>query len=154
MVPDVSRRSFASGVVGALGIGALGYTTYQWQQYSRLHSTRNHLRFRPLRGVNQSDEPITLDVTVYDDGSHVYDQSYDLGRAGDDHDEKPMNGPWVKSSGEYSVHVETSETEYDLEHDEIISRLDGMSCQGSDDVAVTVLVTEERTLESTLTVTD
>ncbi len=150
MVPSISRRSLLTGVVGAVGAGGLGVSGYNWYKYSSLHSSRNHLRFRRLRGRNRSDEPATLTVTVRDDGSHFHDQTYDLEASGDeaDGDEKPLNGPWIKSAGEYSIHVELEDEELVLEHAEIVDRLDEMSCQGSDDAEVTIIVTEERTFES------
>ncbi|WP_139173451.1 hypothetical protein [Natrialba sp. SSL1] len=97
-----------------------------------------------------SDEPATLHVTVTEDDDHVHDQTYDFAASGSeqDDDEKPMNGPWISSSGEYTVHVELDETEFTLDHAEIIDRLDGMSCQGSDDAEVRIIVTEDREFDS------
>ena len=141
MPPEISRRSLLAGAVSGFGVLATG--GYVWNQYT----TRNFLRFRPLEVVNESNEQVEIAVTVWKDGANNYEQTHDLELPGGQAQTRHLNGPWIKSGGEYSIRVATTDEELVLDNREIVSRLEDADW-GSSCARVTIVVTEDETLES------
>jgi hypothetical protein len=147
MPSELGRRSLVAGALGGLCMVATG--GYAWNQYA----TRSHLQFRPLEAVNESDEPVTITVTVRSDRRDGYERTADLATAGDEEETRTLPGPWIKSPEAYSVHAATDGEELHLENPEIVDRL-GDADWGRNCVRVTIVVTEESRLESRVVPSD
>ena len=152
--PNISRRAFILGAVG--GASLIGTSGYAYARYSGsiFDSNENSIQFRQLRGTNLSDKPATLTVTVRDDGEHYYDRTYELEAAEDDDGTvQSISGPWLKESGKFSVHAEMEDEELTLENSVIIDQLDELG-EGNDCADIMITITDERTLESTISDSD
>lgn len=137
MAPDIDRRSLIAGIGG---LGAVATGGYAWTRYA----TRDHLQFRPLEGVNNTDEPVELVVTALSDGTGEYERTDDLEPGAD---AKSLAGPWIKHADAYSLRARTADAELVLENREIVDRLDDAGW-GSDCAHVRIVVTEDGDLES------
>ena len=149
MPSEISRRALVAGAAGGVGVVATG--GYAWSQYA----ARNHLQFRSLEAVNESDEPVELTVAALSGGDVRYERTDELAPAGDEHgdDRKSLAGPWIKHPDPYSLRVELGEELLQLDNAEIVERLDG-SGWGSDCANVTIVVTADRRLDSEVSPSD
>ena len=141
----LSRRSFVAFVLG--GVSLFSASGYGWRRYSR----RNYLDVR-LFGSNRSNEPVEVSVTVREGGDVFYEQTAELGAAGDDRqtDEQHLPGPWIKRPGPYSLQISAVNEAKELSNEEIIDRLDETGW-GTERVNVEIVITEDRALETNVT---
>ena len=144
----LSRRSFVAAVFG--GVSIISASGYGWRRYSR----RNYLDLR-LFGYNRANEPVDVSVTVLEEGDVFYEQTAELGAAGDDRqtDEQHLPGPWIKRPGAYSLQISAGNESMELTNEEIIDRLDQPGWR-SERVNVEIVITEDRALETNVTSPD
>lgn len=141
MPSGYSRRRIAGAAFGASAFLASGYA---WNQYA----TRRHLRFRPLEAVNESADPVALEVTVERDGFES-PRTVLLEAAGDDEngDRSRLPGQWMKRSREWSIRAQHDDQRLELEAAAITDRLEGAGW-GPDCAHVAIVVTAGGDLES------
>ncbi|WP_306057230.1 hypothetical protein [Natronococcus wangiae] len=136
-----SRRRLAGAAFG--GASAFLAGGYAWNQYA----TRRHLRFRPLEAVNESADPVTLEVTVEREGFES-PRTVLLEAAGDDEsgDRSHLPGQWMKRAREWSIRAEHGDQRLELEAATITGRLEGAGW-GPDCAHVAIVVTAAGDLE-------
>ncbi|MBP1923596.1 hypothetical protein J2751_002641 [Halorubrum alkaliphilum] len=98
-MPSTSRRTLIAGSIGGL-VAAVGGGV-AWNAYT----TRTHVRFRPLRAVNESDEPVELVVRVVDesDGTAATTHEPTLAPAGETGHTATLRGRSVSYPAPYGV---------------------------------------------------
>lgn len=141
------RRALVAGAFG--GIGALATGGYAWNRYTN----RNDLRFRPLEAVNESNESVTITVTVRSDQQGKHERTVDLEADGDEGDASRLNGPWIKSPRAYSLRVTSDEGGLVLKNRELVERLEAPGW-GSDCARVTIVVARGSRLEAMVSPSD
>ena len=152
-MPSTSRRTLIAGSLGGL-VAAVG-GGMAWTAYV----TREHVRFRPLRAVNESDEPAELVVTVVDESGDADDEVHEptLAPAGETGHTATLRGRSVSYPAPYGVTARSGREsaggdgdgnrELDLPNAEIVDRHPEIGW-ASDDVRVTVVVEVDGTLSA------
>ena len=152
-MPSTSRRTLVGGALGGLAAaigGGVAWTAY---------ATRTHVRFRPLRAVNESDEATELVVTVVDESGDADDEVHEptLAPAGEAGHTATLRGRSVSYPAPYGVTArsghestggeEDATRELDLPNAGIVDRHPDIGW-GSDDVRVAVVVEADGTLSA------
>lgn len=144
-MPSTSRRTLIAWSIGGL-VAAVGGGV-AWNAYT----TRTHVRFRPLRAVNESDEPVELVVRVVDesDGTTATTHEPTLAPAGETGHTATLHGRSVSYPAPYGVTARPGrEPEGDrgegtrelaLSNADIVDQHPDVGW-GADDVHVTVVV--------------
>ena len=141
MVARYSRRTLlGAGLGGTAVLLAGGYT---WDQYR----TRHTIRLYHLEAVNESDETVTLEVTVTDAASDREGRRTASLEPAGGADETHLTGLWMKHAGEWRVDATLADHRLELSTEAIRNRLEG-SGWGVDCANVAVVVTADGGLES------
>ncbi len=152
-MPSTSRRTLIAGSLGGL-VAAVGGAV-AWNAYA----TRTHVRFRPLRAVNESDETVDLVVTAVDESDGTTGEVHEptLAPAGETGHTATLRGRSVSYPARYGViaragrepegGTEGGDRELDLPNAEIVDRHPDIGW-GSDDVRVAVVVEADGTLSA------
>ena len=100
-MPSTSRRTLIAGSIGGL-VAAVGGGV-AWNAYT----TRTHVRFRPLRAVNESDDPVELVVRVVDESDGTTAETHEpiLAPTGETGHTATLRGRSVKYPAPYGITV-------------------------------------------------
>ncbi len=141
MVTRYSRRTLLGAGLG--GIATLLTGGYAWTRYR----TRHTVRIRPLDIVTESDESVTVELTLTDEAGHREEnRTVQLDPASGD-DEARRFGPWMKYAGEWRIDAALEEHRLELTAAELTDRLEE-SGWGVDCAHITIVVTADGGLES------
>lgn len=148
MVARYSRRTLVGAGLGSIGVVLAG--NYGWNQYR----TRHQLRFWPLEVVNESDEAVTVDLTVEGTDREITDR-VSLAPAGAENgdDTTRLHNYWMKYGDEWSVRADLGAHGLELTAREITDRLED-SGWGTDCAHLSIVVTADGGLESRVSPSD